>query len=124
MVTASLNNYRQSPRKVRLVANLIKGKSVDQATAMLTFAPKVAATPMLKLLNSAVANAKNLNVAVDTLVVKGVTVNKGPIMKRMMPRARGRGFPIHKHTSHVVLTLDAGKVKKAKATKKVNTTKK
>jgi large subunit ribosomal protein L22 len=123
MVTASLNNYRQSPRKVRLVANLIKGKSVEQATAILTFAPKVAATPMLKLLKSAAANAKNLSISLDTLVVKEVSVNKGPIMKRMMPRARGRGFPIHKHTSHVALTLDAGKVKKAK-TAKVNPIKK
>lgn len=117
MVTATLNNYRQSPRKVRLVANLIKGKSIDQAIALLTFVPKVAATPIRTLLNSASANAKNLNVSVDTLIVKGVTVNKGPIMKRMMPRARGRGFPIHKHTSHVVLTLDVGKIKKTKVKK-------
>ncbi len=114
MVTASLNNYRQAPRKVRLLANLIKGKPVDQAMATLTFAAKEAAHPMLKLLKSAVANAKNLSIATEGLVVKEVTVNKGVIMKRMMPRARGRGFPIHKHTSHIALTLAMGKPKKEK----------
>jgi large subunit ribosomal protein L22 len=126
MVTASLYNYRQAPRKVRLLANLIKGKKVDQAIAVLMFTPKDAATPMLKLLKSAVANAKNLSISTEGMIVKDVTVNKGVIMKRMMPRARGRGFPIHKHTSHVVLTLDMGKVKKAKpvAAKKANTIKK
>ncbi len=121
MVTASLNNYRQAPRKVRLLANLIKGKPVDQALATLSFTAKEAAGPMMKLLQSAMANAKNLSLSTEGMIVKEVTVNKGVIMKRMMPRARGRGFPIHKHTSHVALTLDMGKSKKDK---KVNPIKK
>lgn len=106
MVTATLTNYRQSPRKVRRVANLIKGKTIQNAVSTLMFTPKDAAEPILKLLKSAIANAKSLSVDEAGLVVKGITVDKGPILKRMMPMARGRGFPIHKHTSTVTITLD------------------
>ncbi len=114
MVTATLTNYRQSPRKVRRVANLIKGKPIMTAVSTLMFTPKDAADPILKLLKSAIANAKSLSVDETNLIVKGITVDKGPILKRMMPMARGRGFPIHKHTSTVTITLDvkAPKVKK------------
>ncbi len=114
MVTATLTNYRQSPRKVRRVANLIKGKPIMTAVSTLMFTPKDAAEPILKLLKSAIANAKSLSVSEEGLIVKGITVDKGPILKRMMPMARGRGFPIHKHTSTVTITLDvkAPKVKK------------
>ena len=113
MITATLKNYRQSPRKVRRVANLIKGKPIQSAVSCLMFTPKDAAEPILKLLKSAISNAKSLSVDEVNLVVKGITVNKGPILKRMMPMARGRGFPIHKHTSTVTITLDV-KIPKVK----------
>lgn len=114
---ASLKNYRQSPRKVRLVANLIKGKKVADALTELGALPKRASLPLKKLLDSAVANAvKNDGMKVDNLVVSNVTVNKGLVMKRSMPRARGSASRINKHTSHVHLTLiekePAKKVKK------------
>ena len=91
------------------------------AVSTLMFTPKDAADPILKLLKSAIANAKSLSVDDTNLVVKEITVNKGPILKRMMPMARGRGFPIHKHTSTVVITLDvkAPKVKKGAKVEKV-----
>ena len=118
MVTATLTNYRQSPRKVRRVANLIKGKPIQSAVSTLMFTPKDAAEPILKLLKSAIANAKSLSVDEVDLIVKGISVDKGPILKRMMPMARGRGFPIHKHTSTVTITLDVKTPKKAKKLKK------
>lgn len=120
--TAQLNNYRQSPRKVRLLADLIRGKSVDVAMAALRFADKRAALPFEKLLNSAVANAKNLNLDTEKLLVQEVSVNAGPILYRNMPMARGRAFPIRKRTSRLVIVL-AEKALKAKTTK-VSKTKK
>lgn len=117
---AFLKNYRQSPRKVRLVAGLIKGKRVADANTHLSFLPKRASLPIQKLLNSAVANAKQSGANVENLVVSSVTVDKGIVMKRIMPRARGSASRINKRTSHVVLTL-AEKVitpKKSKSTPK------
>ncbi len=117
---AFLKNYRQSPRKVRLVAGLIKGKRVADANTHLSFLPKRASLPIQKLLNSAIANAKNAGANVDNLVVSSITVDKGIVMKRSMPRARGSASRINKRTSHVVLTL-AEKVitpKKSKSTPK------
>lgn len=108
---ASLNNYRQAPRKVRLIADLIKGKSALQAQAILSHLIKRGALPIKKLLDSAVANA---GVDASTLVVKNATVDKGPVMKRWMPRAMGRAFPIHKHTSKVVIELAPKTVKESK----------
>ncbi|HVY35853.1 MAG TPA: 50S ribosomal protein L22 [Candidatus Paceibacterota bacterium] len=102
---STLNNYRQSPRKVRLVANAIKGKRVAQADAVLSFMPKRAAEPIQKLVRSAVANAKAQGVSEENLVVKNVEVNKGTVMKRWMPRAQGRATPINKRSSHVDVTL-------------------
>lgn len=99
---ASLNNYRQAPRKVRLIADLIKGKTAVQAQGILTHLIKRGALPMKKLLDSAIANA---GTAADTLIVKSARVDKGVIMKRSMPRAMGRAFPIHKHTSKVIIEL-------------------
>ncbi len=118
---AILENYRQAPRKVRLVANLIKGKRVADAVIELDFLAKRAADPLKKLLNSAVANAVNNNkVDKESLYIQNVAVNKGITLKRMMPRARGMGFPIHKHTSQVIITLGqkTPTVKKVKNTKK------
>lgn len=103
---AILKQYRQSPRKVRLVADLIKGKNVEQALTELEFVAKRASLPMKKLLQSAVASARhNFKKEKENLFVKEVTVDKGPILHRWMPRARGRATPINKRTSHVVLTL-------------------
>jgi large subunit ribosomal protein L22 len=103
--TAKLSNHRQAPRKVRLVADLIRGKSVPVALRELSALPRRAAPAFTKLVSSAVANAKALGIDEKGLVVKSLTVDKGPVMKRMMPRAHGRGFPIHKHTSHITVTL-------------------
>lgn len=114
MVTASLTNYRQSPRKVRLVASLIKGKTVSAALNTLMVTTKRASDPMVKLLNSALANAKNKGISTENMYVKDCTVNQGLTMKRFMPGARGTGFPIHKKTSHVKLVLDVKAPKKAK----------
>lgn len=122
---ALLKNYRQAPRKVRLVANLIKGKSVVVAEMELKHLAKRAALPIEKLLASAVANAKQAGVEKENLMVKEVRVDKGFVMKRSMPRAFGRAAPIHKHTSHVALTLATftpkqSKVKSVKSKAKTN----
>jgi large subunit ribosomal protein L22 len=126
MVTASLTNYRQSPRKVRLVADLIKGKSIDAAINTLMVTTKRASDPLVKLINSAVANAKDRGIAIEGFVVKECSVNQGFTMKRMMPGARGSGFPIHKKTSHVKLVLGpkAGKALKALKAEEPKTEKK
>ncbi len=99
---ASLKNYRQAPRKVRLITTLVQGKSAVQAQAILSHLIKRGALPIKKLLDSAIANA---GVPADTLIVKSARVDKGVVMKRWMPRAMGRAFPIHKHTSKVVIEL-------------------
>ena len=99
---AQLNNYRQAPRKVRLITSLVQGKSAVQAQALLANLIKRGSLPIKKLLDSAIANA---GVPADQLVVKKATVDKGVIIKRWMPRAMGRAFPIHKHTSKVVIEL-------------------
>ncbi len=116
---AFLKNYRQAPRKVRLVAGLIKGKPVAVAELELKHLAKRAALPMEKLLASAVANAKVGGADVANLFVKDVTVDKGIVMKRHMPRAFGRASAIHKHSSHVTLTLAETGVKEEKKTKAV-----
>ncbi len=113
MVTAELKNYRQSPRKVRLVVDAIRGKKLEDAILALSFMPKRASLPIQKLLQSASANAThNFNLKPADLFIKEITVDGGPIIKRSMPRARGRAFPIHKHTSHVKVVL-AEKIVKA-----------
>jgi len=107
MITARLNDYKQSPRKVRLVANLIKGKKVNDARDALALLVKRASSPMLKLLDSAIANAKsNHNVNVEDLVVKEFRVDSGVVLHRRMPRARGMAFAIKKRTSHILIGLD------------------
>lgn len=103
---AILKTYRQSPRKVRLVAAAIRGKEVRVARSTLRFLGKRAAGPMLVLLNSAVANAVQGGArAADDLRVLSVRVDKGVTLKRSMPRARGRASRINKRTSHVTLLL-------------------
>ncbi len=118
---AFLKNYRQSPRKVRLVAGLIKGKSVAEAIAELDFLAKRAGLPIKKLLLSAVANAKQMGVEMENLFIKELRVDKGIVMKRMMPAAMGTGHRINKRTSHLslllaekVMAIKKSKVAKAK----------
>src|ERR1700712_241240 len=98
---AFLKNYRQSPRKVRLVAGLVKGKSVDEAIAELNFLAKGAGGPIQKLLMSAVANAKGMGIDRENLMIKELRVDKGVTMKRMMPAAMGTGHRINKRMSHI-----------------------
>lgn len=107
-VTAKLSQYRQAPRKVRLVANLVKGKSVEFALMELGARSKRAAPVFEKLIKSALASARVQGLNEKTLIVKEIRVDKGPVLKRSRPRAQGRAFPIHKHTSHIVVTLDDG----------------
>lgn len=102
---AFLKNYRQSPRKVALVAGLIKGKRVADALVSLDNLPKRASLPIKKLLISAISNAKQAGINEENLFVENITVNKGIVMKRIMPRARGSASRINKRTSHVMLTL-------------------
>lgn len=113
---AFLKNYRQSPRKVRLVASLVKGKNVAEAIAELDFLAKRAGLPIKKLLLSAVANAKQMGIEADNLFIKELRVDKGIVMKRMMPAAMGTGHRINKRTSHLNLLL-AERVKTEKVAK-------
>ncbi|PJE76024.1 50S ribosomal protein L22 [Candidatus Uhrbacteria bacterium CG10_big_fil_rev_8_21_14_0_10_48_11] len=103
---AKLRNLRIAPRKVRLVADLVRGRSVTDAVAELRFWQKRAATPVRKLIESAAANAEhNFKMKPDTLVVKSITVDDAATMKRSMPRAFGRATVIRKRGSHVVVVV-------------------
>jgi large subunit ribosomal protein L22 len=104
---ASATHIRISPRKVRMVVDTVRGKSVSQALSILGFTRKKAALPVQKLLKSAVANAvENGGISdVDTLVIDRIMVDEGPTLKRYMPRARGRATPIRKRTSHIRIML-------------------
>jgi large subunit ribosomal protein L22 len=103
---ANLNHLRISPRKVGVVCDLIRGKSVAQATAILMNTPKSASEPLLKLIKSAAANAENNHqMDPDKLYVAEIFANGGPIIKRMRPRAQGRAFRINKRTSHVTVVV-------------------
>lgn len=104
--TAQLNHLRISPRKVRLVASLLKGLSVNEAEAQLLFQTRRPAKPILKLLRSAVANAKNQQMKIDQLGIVKIEVNQGPRFKRFMPRARGSASLIEKKSSHITLVLE------------------
>jgi large subunit ribosomal protein L22 len=111
---AHLRYLRMAPRKVSVVADLIRGKSAGEALNILKFTRRAAAKPVAKLIASAVANATDLSkgqVDVDTLVVKSISVDQGPTAKRFMPRAMGRATPIHKKTSHVHVVLAEAKRK-------------
>ena len=102
---AFLKNYRQSPRKVRLIAGLVRGKSAADALTTLQFVDKRAADPFAKVIKSAVANAKDQGKDVEKLFVKTVSVDKGTVIKRFMPRARGSASRINKRNSHISVEL-------------------
>ncbi|MFA6339214.1 MAG: 50S ribosomal protein L22 [Candidatus Paceibacterota bacterium] len=107
MIKASLKNYRQSPRKVRLVADLVRGKSVANALSLLKFTIKRSSDPIAKLISSAAANAKeNSGLEADNLFIKDIRVDKGIVIKRFTPRARGSMSAIHKRSSHVMIILE------------------
>jgi large subunit ribosomal protein L22 len=114
---AVLKFVRLSPQKARLVADLVRGKKVDEALNILKFSTKKAAKVLRKVLDSAIANAENNNGAdVDELKVKEIFIDEGPTMKRIMPRAKGSADRIKKRTSHVTVRVsDEQPAKKAKA---------
>ncbi|MCA9363491.1 50S ribosomal protein L22 [Candidatus Kaiserbacteria bacterium] len=102
---AILKNYRQSPRKVRLIADLVRGKKANEALTTLAFVDKRASEPFAKVIKSAVANAKDQGKDVEKLFIKTVQVNKAPTFKRFMPRARGSASRINKRNSHISVEL-------------------
>ena len=103
---AYLKYIRISPRKVEVVLNLIRGKDTDTAMAILMNTPKSASEPLTKLLKSAVANAENnFSMDHDKLYVSEVFATPGPILKRMRPASKGRGYRINKRTSHVTIAV-------------------
>jgi large subunit ribosomal protein L22 len=98
---------RIAPRKVRVVMNLIRGKNVAEAFAILKFTPKVGSEVLTKVLKSAVANAENnFDMDSDLLYVKTAFVDEGPTLKRIHPRSRGQAFKILKRTSHITIIVD------------------
>jgi len=116
--TARLNYLHIAPRKVRLIADMIRKKSVKEAERILNFIPQRAALPVIKLIKSAVSNAKNsLGIEESNLFISKITVDEGPKIKKWMPRARGSPSPIHKKTSHIFLVLDEIEKGKAKVKK-------
>ncbi len=107
MVEATIKNNRQSPRKVRLVADLVRGKKVKHALSMLEFINKKASDPIRGAIQTAMANAEhNFKMNTDRLYVKDIRVDEGVSMKRYMPRARGSSAGIKKRNSHIFIALD------------------
>lgn len=107
---AQLNYLRMAPRKVRLVAQTIQGLSVAEAEALLLMSPRRAGGPLLKLLRSAAAGAKQAkSLGPERLVVSEIRVDAGPMLKRFLPRAMGRATPLQKKTSHVTIVLGEAK---------------
>ena len=106
-VKATAKYIRIAPRKVRIVMNLVRGKSVNDALAILKFTPKVGADAVEKVLRSAVANAENnFDMDVDRLFISSAFVDQGPTLKRIHPRSRGQAFKILKHTSHITVAVN------------------
>ena len=106
IVRAKLRNFRMSPFKVREMADIIRGKGVEDARNILEFTPRKSAVAMKKLLDSAIANAENnYNLDPDKLFIKTVLVDEGQTWKRFIPRAQGRAARINKRTSHITIEL-------------------
>tara|TARA_Y100000310_G_C20681633_1_gene816318 strand:- start:633 stop:1151 length:519 start_codon:yes stop_codon:yes gene_type:complete len=113
--TAKLNYLRIAPRKTRLIVDLIRGKKAEKAQSILSLTVKKGSEPILKLLNSAIANAKNdLSLDPSNLYISKITVDEGRTYKRWRPRARGRAAQIQKKTSNITLVLSELKPSKAK----------
>jgi large subunit ribosomal protein L22 len=110
METIAVAKYiRMSPQKIRLVADLIRGKKVEEALNILSFTPKASAPLISKVLKSAIANAgQKQGVDVDTLMVRHISVDEGPTMKRYRARAMGRGNTILKRSSHIKIVVEEG----------------
>jgi len=106
---AVLKNYRQSPRKARIVADMIRRKKVVEARLILKHVTKRASHPLLKLLDSAIANAKEKGQNKEELFVKEIRVDDGVTLKRIRPASRGSAHPIRKRTSNILITLDVKK---------------
>jgi large subunit ribosomal protein L22 len=107
MARAFLKGFRESPRRVRMVAEMIRGKKAEDALAILAFQPRKAAKMLTKVLNSAIANAtENDELDADALVVTKVEIDGGPIQKRWLPRSMGRANRLNRRTSHVSVTVD------------------
>lgn len=105
-IKAQAKYIRMSPRKVRLLTNLVKGKVVDVALNQLKFADKMAALPVRKVIASAIANAKhNFDIAESNLFIKEVRVDQAPTLSRWLPRAHGRATPLRKRMSHINVIL-------------------
>ncbi|EJO18157.1 MULTISPECIES: 50S ribosomal protein L22 [Selenomonas] len=106
-VKATAKYIRIAPRKVRIVMNLVRGKSVADALAILKFTPKVGADAVEKVLRSAIANAENnFDMDADRLFISSAFVDQGPTLKRIHPRSRGQAFKILKHTSHITVAVN------------------
>ncbi len=105
-IKAQVKFVRMSPRKTRWVIDLVRGLDVDKAISQLQFMTKAAATPVLKLLNSGIANAvNNFKLDKENLYIKAISVDGGPVLKRWRPRAFGRAAPIRKRSAHINLVL-------------------
>jgi large subunit ribosomal protein L22 len=121
---AKLKGIRVTPQKARRVIELVRGKHVEEALAILKFAPQGASEPVRKLVASAVANARvtadkeNLPLNESELVIDKIFVDEGPTMKRFQPRAQGRAFQILKRTSHITVVLSTSEAPTSKAGKK------
>lgn len=118
---AKLKNIRVTPQKARRVIDMVRGKHVEEALAILKFAPQGASEPVYKLVASAVANARvtadktNESINESELVIERIFVDEGPTMKRFQPRAQGRAFQILKRTSHITVVLSTPEAKVSKA---------
>jgi ribosomal protein L22 len=106
VVKAKARYVRIAPRKVRLIADQVRGMHIEQARALLAFSPRGAAEPIQKLINSAAANAENNHDLIgDEMRITSITVDEGPTLRRFRPRAMGRATPINKRTSHIAVAL-------------------
>ena len=117
--TATLSNFRQAPRKMRMVANTVRGKKVTDVLVNLEFVAKKASLPIKNLILSALANAKNLDIPTENFIVKNIKVDSGSILYRRRPAARGSAHPIRKRTSAIFVELGEAESKNKK-TKVVN----
>ena len=105
MATATLKSYNQSPRKVRLVTDLVKGKKIQAALSALEFLPRRASEPVAKVIKSAAANAKAQGKNPDDMKVQSIIVESAGMVRKFMPRAFGRAAPIRHRKSRVIVTL-------------------